>query len=106
STIPVLSDIQETYVSQNQNALATSLIGDVASLGAGVGLSAMGGGAGMAMGINSLISGTTNIASTLGGVSDMGNKMGNPPAMLGSALSAQFNNTFWLIITKEHTTNE
>src|SRR5699024_622149 len=45
-------------------------------------------------------------ASTLGGVSDMGNKMGNPPAMLGSALSAQFNNTFWLIITKEHTTNE
>src|SRR5699024_10269133 len=35
STIPVLSDIADTYISQNQNSLTTSLIGDVATVGMG-----------------------------------------------------------------------
>ena len=32
SSIPIISDPMETYISQNQNALATALIGDVASI--------------------------------------------------------------------------
>src|SRR5699024_4839741 len=48
STIPVLSDIADTYISQNQNSLTTSLIGDVATVGMGgvasmTGLGAMAG---------------------------------------------------------------
>ena len=97
ASIPVISDIKDTYLSQNQNALATSLIGDVAGIAGGV---VAGGGAGSALaGLNGIINRYANI-------SDMTGKTSNAPAFLGTALVASFNQSFWVVVTKQNVDNE
>lgn len=96
STIPILSDPMETYLSQNQNALTTSLIGDVATIAIGA---TTGGGIGaVASGVGSMISKGSSIL-------DVGNRYSNPPAFLGTALAGSFNNRIWVVVTREHVDN-
>ena len=96
SSIPVLSDPMETYISQNQNALATSLIGDVASIAIG---GATGGGLG------AVVSGASSLLRTSNSLLDIGSRYSNPPAFLGTALTGSFNNRFWVVVTSEHVDN-
>lgn len=108
SSIPIVSDPLDTYLSQNQNALATSLIGDVASIAIGAGLisstagvgAVLGGGASISGGLNGLM----NTASNLG---DVANRVpSNPPAFLGTATANHFNQQFWVVTRKAKVTNE
>lgn len=108
SSIPIVSDPFDTYMSQNQNSLATSLIGDVASIAMGAGIlastggigAALGGGAGIAGGLNGLMNTAANIDTA------MSQKASNPPAFLGTALASKFNQTFWVVTTKTNVENE
>lgn len=106
SSIPVVSDPLDTYLSQNQNALATSLIGDVASI-VGGGVSAVAtGGIGAAMGGSMAASGVNNIINRVTGQMDMANQRpSNPPAFLGTALASNFNQCFWVITSKGGSSN-
>lgn len=105
SSIPVLSDPMDTYLSQNQNALATSLIGDVASIAIGAGMIGYSGGVGATVGASQIVSGVNGLISTRNSVLDSGNRYSNPPAFLGTALAGAFNNRFWVVITKENVDN-
>lgn len=107
SSIPIVSDPMDTYLSQNQNALATSLIGDVASIAMGAGLIAGTGGLGAALGgAGSITGGVNGLMNTAASVGDAGNSYNNPPAFLGTALAANFNGKFWVITKRLHVTNE
>lgn len=105
SSIPIVSDPLDTYLSQNQNALATSLMGDVASIAGGVVLGlGMGGavGAGLggmaaAIGGGSVVSGINGIVGRHSAQADIANKFSNPPAFLGTALASKYNQLFWLV---------
>lgn len=105
NSIPILSDPYDTYLSQNQNALTTSLIGDVASVAIGVGSAVATGGAGAAFAGGTVASGLSGIIGTLAGAKDAGSNYSNPPAFLGSATVGKFNQTFWTLITNTHVTN-
>ena len=115
TSIPILSDPLETYMSQNQNALATSLIGDVASIAGGAALlTPMGRAAGAALGaggltagagVFSMYSGVNSMIDRKASIQDAGNRYSNPPAFLGSAMAGYFNNTYWIVVTKEPVDN-
>lgn len=105
SSIPIVSDPYDTYISQNQNALATSLIGDVASIATGVAAAGATGGMGAAIGGGMAASGFNNIVSKVAQLKDMATQYSNPPAFLGTALAANFNGVFWVVITKESVSN-
>jgi hypothetical protein len=97
----------DTYLSQNQNGLATSLIGDVASIAMGAGLIAATGGVGAALGGGASIAGGVNgLMNTAASIGDAGNHYSNPPAFLGTALAANFNQRFWVVTKKLKITNE
>ena len=91
----------QTYISQNQNALATSLIGDVATVFGGL---AMIGSQG-AIGTGATLSGLNGIINRQAMIEDMANKTSNPPAFLGTALASFFNRQFWTIVTKQAVDN-
>lgn len=105
SSIPVLSDAMDTYLSQNQNALTTSLIGDVAMLGVGLGMSATGGGA--LAGLPMTASAIQGMYSRGASINDMSanNNIGNPPAFLGTALNGAYHGKFWLQVTQKRVAN-
>ena len=116
SSIPILSDPMDTYMSQNQNALTTSLMGDVATIGASLAMftpqgravgTAMGIGNGMTTGAGLLgaYSGVNSIMDRKASTKDAGTKYSNPPSFLGTALAGNFNNRFWLVITKDPVDN-
>ena len=105
SSIPIVSDPFDTYLSQNQNALATSLIGDVASIATGFAAAGATGGMGAAIGGGMAASGFNNIVSKVAQMKDMATQYSNPPAFLGTALAANFNGVFWVVITKESVSN-
>lgn len=105
SSIPIVSDPFDTYLSQNQNALATSLIGDVASIASGVAAAGATGGVGAAIGGGMAASGFNNIVGKVAQMKDMATQYSNPPAFLGTALAANFNGVFWVVITKESVSN-
>ncbi len=104
SSIPVVGDPLETYLSQNQNTLAVSMLGDVASVVAGGAMMATGGG-GLA-GAGLLTKGISGLAGTYGNALDTGRVQTNPPAYLGTALAPNFNQKFWLIVVQAKVTNE
>ena len=116
ASIPILSDPYDTYMSQNQNALTTSLIGDVATVAGSVAMmtpygraagAALGIGGGMTTGAG-LLGAYTGINSIVGRQAsgkDAGNRYSNPPAFLGTALAGNFNNRFWIVITREPVDN-
>lgn len=105
SSIPIVSDPMDTYISQNQNALATSLIGDVASMVVGGATAVASGGATALIGAGAVMNGVSNIANRSASIHDMANKVSSPPAFLGTALVSNFNQMFWLVTTKTQVTN-
>ena len=106
ASIPIVSDPLDTYLSQNQNALATSLIGDVASIVGGVATAVGTGGLGAGVGAGLASSGVSNIVSRFANQADMANQYSNPPAFLGTAMATNFNGKFWLLVTKMTPDNE
>lgn len=119
SSIPILSNPEDTYISQNQNALTTALIGDVAGLAISFGMMGMGPagkflGSGMAndflgkqFGTMGVVQAGTGILDTMGKMNgDQAHNYVNPPAFLGTAMAANFNGMFWVVITKEHADNQ
>ena len=105
SSIPIISDPMETYISQNQNALATALIGDVASIVKGAVTAYSTGGLGAAVGASMASSGLSNIINRYASIKDMESKVSNPPAYLGTALASSFNQMFWTVVTKQPVDN-
>jgi hypothetical protein len=106
SSIPILSDPLDTYLSQNQNALATSLIGDVASIAVGAGTAYATGGLGTAVGAGLASSGVSNILNRNAQQKDMAHKYSNPPAFLGTALAHAFNGRFWVVTQRTGVEND
>lgn len=107
SSIPIVSDPYDTYMSQNQNALATSLLGDIATIGGGIATTVGSGGVLAGVGIGQVGTGITNIITKKGNIEDIVSKSySNPPAFLGTALATKFSGKFWAVITKENVTNE
>lgn len=100
SSIPIVSDPEDTYRSQNQNALATSLIGDVASIGIGTAMTVYSGGAGAMAGGGAIMSGLNGIINREANIMDMSSKTSNPPGFLGTALASNYNQSFWTVTTK------
>lgn len=105
SSIPIISDPEDTYLSQNQNALSTSLIGDVASIGMGVAMAGASGGIGAIAGAGAVTSGLNGIVSRKATAKDMAEQPSNPPAFLGTALNSAFGQSFWVVVTREHVDN-
>lgn len=105
SSIPIVSDPMDTYISQNQNALTTALIGDVASIVTGGAAAYAAGGLGTAIGASMASSGLSNIVNRFATIQDMQSKVSNPPAFLGTALASSFNQIFWLVITRQPVDN-
>lgn len=116
TSIPILSDPMDTYMSQNQNALTTSLIGDVATIAGGMAMltplgraagTAMGMGGGMTAGAGAfaMYSGVNNMIDRKASIMDAGSKYSNPPAFLGTALAGRFNNRVWIVVTKDPVDN-
>lgn len=105
SSIPVLSDPLDTYVSQNQNALATSLMGDVATIAGGAAMTAGTGGMGGLVGAGAITTGLRNIAQTHANKQDASSRYSNPPAFLGTATVSNFNGRFWMVTTRAHVAN-
>lgn len=105
SSIPIVSDPMDTYLSQNQNALTTSLMGDVASMVVGGATAVASGGATALIGGGAVLNGISNIASRSASIHDMSSKVSSPPAFLGTALVSNFNQMFWLVTTKTNVTN-
>lgn len=105
SSIPVLSDMKETYLSQNQNSLSSALVGDVASMGVGVASSLVGGPVGIGAGASAIVSGLNGISSRNADTEDIGSKQSNPPAMLGTAMVANHSGHFWMVVTKKKVDN-
>ena len=106
TSIPIISDPYDTYISQNQNALTTSLLGDVASIAGGIGLAVTTGGIGGAAGGGMVASGLTGLAGTYANKKDAGSQYSNPPAFLGTALAGRFSQSFWMVVTKQSVQNE
>src|SRR5699024_4233299 len=85
-----------TYISQNQNSLTTSLIGDVATVGMG-GVASMTGLGAMA-GVPMAFGGIASIMGQHAKKEDLkATNTANPPAMLGTALTGTLNGTFWIV---------
>ena len=87
NSIPIISDPFDNYISQNQNSLMASILGDVANLGYGLytgnPVATTSGGTGLLNRIVSLADAKNEIPST-------------PPAFLGSALMPHYNKRFWV----------
>ena len=87
NSIPIISDPFDNYISQNQNSLMASILGDVANLGYGLytgnPVTMTAGGTGLLNKVVSLADAKNEIPST-------------PPAFLGSALMPHFNKRFWV----------
>lgn len=103
SSIPISSDPYDTYMSQNQNTLVASILGDTANIVIGGGMLA----SGNPMGTASIGQGITSMITRSANWEDMkGRGFSNPPAFLGSAISPSFPSRFWQIITKTHVDNQ
>ena len=97
STIPILSNPYDTYLSQNQNTLAVGLLGDVANLTVG----AFSGNVPVAgAGAMGLVNKYSSLADAQAIIPS------NPPAFLGSALVSTFNQRFWAQIISKPYDNE
>jgi hypothetical protein len=105
SSIPIVSDPMDTYLSQNQNTLTASLLGDIATIGTGVALAAGTGGVGAFAGAGAISSGITGMVNRGAQSKDAGNRYSNPPAFLGTALAGNFSNMFWVVTRREPVDN-
>lgn len=107
SSIPILSDAMHTYLSQNQNALTTSLIGDVATMAIGGAGAFASGGVGALISSGAIVGGLNNIISRASSIRDLKNmnNVGNPPAFLGTALAGNWNGVFCCVVTRDNVDN-
>lgn len=103
SSIPVISNPYDTYISQNQNALTTSLIGDVASVAIGAGTFLM---------APNMVSGSVALKGVSGLVGDYAQHQdmknaspSNPPSFLGTAMANHFHAKFFVIVKRPAVTN-
>lgn len=103
SSIPVISSPYDTYISQNQNALTTSLIGDVASVAIGAGTFLM---------APNMLSGGVALSGVKGLVGDMSTlqdkqnmAQSNPPSFLGTAMANHFSSKFFVIVKRPYIEN-
>lgn len=103
SSIPVISNPYDTYISQNQNALTTSLIGDVASLAIGAGTFML---SPNIMSAGAAVKGVTGLVSDYSSLQDKQNMSpSNPPSFLGTAMANHFGNFLFLITKTPKITN-
>ncbi len=87
TSIPIISDPYDTYISQNQNTLMASILGDVANLGYGL----------VTSNPASMTAGGTGLLNTVTSLADAKNEIpSTPPAFLGSALMPHYNKRFWV----------
>ena len=87
TSIPIISDPYDTYISQNQNTLMASILGDVANLGYGI----------YTGNPASMTAGGTGLLNTVTRLADAKNEIpSTPPAFLGSALMPHYNKRFWV----------
>lgn len=100
SSIPIVSDPLDTYLSQNQNALTTSMIGDVASIAGGAAMTIGTGGLGAMAGGAMALNGVTGMVTRQGSIEDIASKYSNPPAFLGTALVNNFNSRYYVIVNR------
>lgn len=105
TSIPVISDPMETYISQNQNTLAVGMLGDVANILVGAGTALSTGGLGAVMGSGMVTKGISSLATTYAHINDARHQQSNPPAFLGTALVPHFNQRFWQLVIKTHVDN-
>jgi hypothetical protein len=103
--IPILDDNQETYLSQNHNALNVSLLADVGTIIAGGAIAGASGGLGAAIGSSAVIGGVKGLLNTQANIADQGMVATNPVAFLGSALMANYSGKFWVVTTHTRITN-
>lgn len=90
ASIPIISDPYDTYISQNQNTLMASMLGDVANLTYGI----------ITRNPASLATGGMGVLNRIASLEDAKNEIpSTPPAFLGSALMPHFNKTFWIEYT-------
>ena len=102
NSVPIVADPGDSYLSQNQNSIVTTMMGDVATAAAlGFSIGGPAGALGGAIG-----RGILSLGGAIGNISDIGNKQVNPPAFLGSALVASFNQKFWAVEVEWQTTND
>jgi len=87
TSIPIISDPYDTYISQNQNTLMASILGDVANLGYGM----------VTSNPASFVAGGTGLLNRIVSLADAKNEIpATPPAFLGSALMGHYNKRFWV----------
>jgi len=104
SSIPIISNPYDTYLSQNQNALTTSLMGDVASLAVGAGTFAM---APNIISGGAVLKGASGLVSGYSSMEDKKNmSSSNPPSFLGTAMANHYSNMFFLITKYAKITNK
>lgn len=103
-SIPILSDPYDTYISQNQNTLAASMLGDVANIAVGIAGASVPGGA--ALGASLIGQGAAGLLKTGVQQADARNMVpSNPPAFLGSALLAAHSNTCYFQVIRKKEDN-
>lgn len=108
SPIPIAYDIQQQLLAVNRSNIQTGILGDVASIGIGIaglaGAPVTGGISGY-MGAGMIAKGAMGLISTVGALGDTINQQTNPPAFLGSALTQNFNQVAFLVITRSRKDN-
>ena len=102
ASIPIVGDPKDVYITQNQNALSTALLGDVAMIGGGILATYFG----MPGGLMQVAHGVSGIGERNTRLKDLENQPTSPPAMLAPALVNSFNDTVYLDISYKDCTNE
>src|SRR5690606_38850416 len=96
ASIPIISDPYDPYISQNQNTLMASMLGDVANLTYGI----------ITRNPASLATGGMGVLNRIASLEDAKNEIpSTPPAFLGSALMPHYNQHFWIEYTYAHADN-
>jgi hypothetical protein len=106
--VPIAYDVQQQMFAANKSNIISGLAGDVASIGIGVaGIAGAGvtGGISGYMGAGMIAKGAMGILGTMGSLADTINQQVNPPSYLGSALAANFGQSFFIVTTRGRADN-
>lgn len=102
SSVPVISNPLDTYLSQNQNTQIVSLLGDVANIGGGA-VALKAGQIGLGAGL--IGNGIGGLAGKVDNRSRARNSASNPPSFLGTALTPNTGHAYWIIYSYKDYTN-
>lgn len=107
SSIPILSSVMDSYISQNQNAMMTQIIGDVAMLGGSIAGSVATGGSATPFLLPGMLASGKNLVGAYGNIADANRQPpSNPPAMLNNTLAPHFDGIFYMLVTRTDVENE